>query len=503
MATRGSIALAALLAMAGAALASPFGEPHLPILSRTQDETDRAAAAAAPTSNFSTPEQFETHPAGAATSFKPVTRDAFSFPSADMVFDRELDFALGNGLFKKLWVTAPASTQSSDGLGPLYNARACQQCHFRDGRGHPPEGPDDPGVSMVMRLSVPKSLVDETHAFFANAPEPTYGVQLQDKSIAGVAAEGRVAITYETQPVIMGDGTVVELQKPIYALRDLAYGDLHPEAQISPRIAPQMIGLGLLEAVPEADILTYADPDDVDGDGISGRPNRVWSVEFDQWMLGRFGHKAGEPTIRAQSASAFVGDIGLSTPLTPSSWGDCTEAQIDCRAAPNGDSGDEQLEVSTEVLDLVTFYSRNLAVPARRDAEDPEVLRGKAVFYDIGCTSCHRPKFVTHRLADQPEQSFQLIWPYSDMLLHDMGPGLADDRPEWDATGREWRTAPLWGIGLTQTVSGHSRYLHDGRARSLTEAILWHGGEAEAIRETFRTLSPADRAALLKFLESL
>lgn len=482
-------------------IAAGWGEPHLAIVSRPDHDKARVAAVTDLTDDFTSPEEFETHPAGSATSFKPRSQDAFSFPSANMSFVRELDFAVGNGLFKKLWVTAPASTQSSDGLGPLFNARACQQCHIRDGRGHPPEDNADPGVSMVLRLSIPKA--GDIHQYLSNAPDPIYGGQLQDKSIAGIPAEGRVQITYETVSVTMGDGTVVPLRKPTYQVSEPAYGSVHPQLQISPRIAPQMIGLGLLEAIPESDILSLADPDDADGDGVSGRPNRVWSQEFGQWMLGRFGHKAGEATIASQSASAFLGDMGLSTPLTPDSWGDCTATQRACRTAPNGNSGDEGLEVSTQVLDLVTFYSRNLAVPARRNLDDPEVLKGKSLFYAAGCTSCHRPKFVTHRLNDQPEQSFQLIWPYSDLLLHDMGPGLADGRPEWNANGQEWRTAPLWGIGMTQTVSGHSNFLHDGRARSLLEAILWHGGEAEPARETVRTMSAEDRSALITYLESL
>jgi CxxC motif-containing protein (DUF1111 family) len=266
-----------------------------------------------------------------------------------------------------------------------------------------------------------------------------------------------------------------------------------------------MIGLGLLEAIPAADILALADPDDSDGDGISGRPNIVWSPEFDIPMLGRFGLKAGAATVREQSAGAFAGDMGLSNPLHPDPWGDCTAVQADCRIAPHGQEpgARDGLEVDASSLDLVTFYSRNLGVPARRKVDDPEVLRGKEIFYQSGCTGCHQPKFVTHRLGGQPEQSFQLIWPYSDMLLHDMGEGLADNRPEARATGREWRTAPLWGIGLTQAVSGHTRFLHDGRARSLLEAILWHGGEAEQAREAVIALPKPDRDALISFLESL
>ncbi len=209
--------------------------------------------------------------------------------------------------------------------------------------------------------------------------------------------------------------------------------------------------------------------------------------------------------MREQSAGAFAGDMGLSSVLHPDPWGDCTEVQTDCRTAPHGQEPGvrDGLEVDGESLDLVAFYSRNLGVPARRNVDDPQVLRGKQVFYDSGCASCHRPKFVTHRLVDQPEQSFQLIWPYTDMLLHDMGEGLADNRPESRATGREWRTAPLWGIGLTETVSGHTQFLHDGRAANLLEAILWHGGEAQASRDAVIALPKPDRDALIAFLESL
>ena len=272
---------------------------------------------------------------------------------------------------------------------------------------------------------------------------------------------------------------------------------------LSPRVAPAMIGLGLIEAIPAADILAQTDPDDRNRDGISGRANIVWSREFDQPMLGRFGLKAGSPTVNDQSAAAFHGDIGISTPLYPQPWGDCTETQTTCQTAPHGDGDARGQEVDVEGLGLVTFYSRNLAVPARRDVKDPTVLRGKQVFYETGCAGCHTPKFVTNRLVDQPEQSFQLIWPYSDLLLHDMGEGLADGRPEARATGREWRTPPLWGIGLTKQVSAQARFLHDGRARSLLEAILWHGGEASLQKERVIALSKADRVALIQFLESL
>ena len=458
---------------------------------------------------FTQPEAGEQLPGGSATHLKRINRDAFSHASANMAFERELDFKVGNGFFKRLWVTAPASTQSADGLGPLYNARSCQRCHLKDGRGHPPTGPDDNAVSMFLRVSIPPQNEDQRELLGShrinNVPDPVYGTQLQDFAIAGHRAEYRMGIRYEEIPVELADGTVVTLRKPSYTAEDLGYGPLHPQAQLSPRVAPQMIGLGLLEAIDEADILAWADPDDTDGDGISGRPNRVWSREFQRVMLGRFGHKAGSPSVNEQSQDAFAGDIGISVPLHPDGWGECTEAQAACREAPHGGSESQDgLEADAKVVDLVVFYSRNLAVPMRRDHDSPEVLAGKRLFHQIGCASCHRPSYRTR--ADEsvaPEQRDQLIWPYTDMLLHDMGEGLADNRPEGVANGREWRTAPLWGIGLTPVVNGHHLYLHDGRARGLLEAILWHGGEAQAQRDAVIALDAADRERLLRFVESL
>jgi CxxC motif-containing protein (DUF1111 family) len=493
-----ALALAPAIAVAGA-------DPDLAVVPRTAEEAARVAAVTAPPTDFTAPEAFEARPGGAATTPRPVDANAFSHASANISFERELDFKVGNGLFRKLWVTAPASTVSSDGLGPLYNARACQSCHLKDGRAHPPTGPDDPAVGMVLRLSVPaepgeiRPEIAAIQDYLGTLPEPTYGGQLQSFGVLGHPAEGRMAIAYEEVPVTLGDGAIVTLRRPSYAVADLAYGPAAADLQVSPRVAPQMIGLGLIEAVPEADILAGADPDDADGDGISGRPNIVWSEALARPMLGRFGHKAGQPSIREQVASALSGDIGISTTVLPDGWGECSEGQADCRAAPDGGAP----EADDLVLDLVTFYSRNLAVPARRGLDDPEVLEGKRVFHETGCAACHTPKFVTDRLIDRPEQSFQLIWPYTDLLLHDMGEGLADDRPEARATGREWRTAPLWGIGLTETVTGRASFLHDGRARTLLEAVLWHGGEAQAARDRVVALPPAERAALVRFLESL
>jgi CxxC motif-containing protein (DUF1111 family) len=468
----------------------------------------QADSITAPTTDFSVPERYEKYPGGATTHIKKLNKDAFSHASANMSFERESDFQVGNGFFKRLWVSAPASTQAADGLGPLYNARSCQRCHLKDGRGHPPAGPEDNAVSMFLRLSIPPQTAGDERKLREHRvnviPEPTYGTQLQDFAIQGHAAEGRMQIEYEEVPVKFKDGSVVNLRKPTYTVTDLGYGPMHPDVMLSPRVAPQMIGLGLLEAIDEQDILSQADPDDRDGNGISGRPNRVWSAEHRKVKLGRYGWKAGAPSVDEQSQGAFAGDIGISVPFHTSGAGECTERQEDCRKAPDGNSPQyDNLEASREMTDLVAFYSRNLAVPARRDHAAPEVLAGKKLFYEIGCIQCHTPKYVTRVDTIGEEQSRQLIWPYTDLLLHDMGEGLADNRPEGEADGREWRTAPLWGIGLTPVVNGHSYYLHDGRARNLLEAILWHGGEAQAQRDAVNRLSKTERDQLIRFVESL
>lgn len=504
---KNSVRLLAVAAIAATpSLAQELGDPHLNTLPRTEEERTRIEAVIATPKDFSAAQRFEHLSAGAATVRVRNDANAFSQPSANITFEQELDFKVGNGLFKKIWVSSPSSTLASDGLGPLYNARSCQRCHIKDGRGHTPNGPDDTAVSMFLRVSVP-GLPEDAPAgiadYIATRPDPNYGGQMQDFALAGHPAEYRLDITYQEVPVALSEGETVSLRRPTYEAADLGYGPLHPQAMLSPRVAPPMIGLGLLESIPVEDLLANADPDDLDGDGISGRANIVWSEEFDQPMMGRFGHKAGMPTVMEQSAAAFSGDIGISTPLFPAPQGDCTPAQTNCIAAPHGDTDIRGAEIDAVGMDLVAFYSRNLGVPARRDVDDPQVLRGKEVFHTVGCASCHTPAHVTHRMPDRPEHSFQLIWPYTDLLLHDMGEGLADNRPEARATGREWRTPPLWGIGLTERVSGHTQFLHDGRARSLIEAILWHGGEAQAARDAVVSMPKADRDALIRFLESL
>ncbi|MCV2868926.1 c-type cytochrome [Defluviimonas sp. WL0002] len=500
-----ALAIACLAGLPGGAQTVDLRDLQLPLLPRTADEAARIRAVTAPTGDFTAPERFEAKPAGAATVRARSTADAFSDPSANIGLEGRMTFNLGNGLFTKPWVSAPSSTASSDGLGPLFNARACQLCHLKDGRGLPPASADEDAVALFLRLSVPSDTSSETGLipdWIATSPDPIYGGQLQNFSLAGIPAEGRMQVETTEVPLTFPDGATITMHLPSYSLADPGYGAPAPGLMVSPRVAQQMIGLGLLEAIPAAEILAHADPDDADGDGISGRANIVMSRRHHAPMLGRFGHKAGMPTIEEQSAAAFSGDMGLSTPLHPSGHGDCTARQAACVLAETGADTDG-LEVSAENLDLVTFYARNLGVPERRDVDDQQVLRGKAIFYAAGCADCHVPKYVTGRMKDAPAQSFQLIWPYSDLLLHDMGEGLADHRPEGRATGTEWRTAPLWGIGLTAQVSGRESYLHDGRATSLIEAVMWHGGEAQPARDRVYTLSQEDRDALIRFLGSL
>ena len=435
---------------------------------------------------------------GGDTTVSAAHQQAFSLPAANMPMAERLNFSVGNSFFRNPWVTAPASTTARDGLGPLFNTNGCQNCHIRDGRGHPPEFDGDNAVSMLVRLSVPAESEEDkaTLKRLGVIPEPRYGDQLQDFAIPGTKPEGKVAIHYDTLNRRLADGTEVELRQPTVEITELNYGPLADDVRLSARIAPPMIGLGLLAAIPEQTLRSYADPEDKDADGISGRLNRVWSAELQKTVIGRFGWKAGQPSLRQQNAAAFHGDMGLTTSL----FSDipCGPTQTTCRAAPDGG----EPEVSDNILDKVTFYTANLAVPARRNADDSNVKAGQRLFRHAGCQSCHIEKVSTGS-SPHPWLREQVISPYTDLLLHDMGEGLADHRSEFLASGREWRTPPLWGIGLTDTVSGNAYYLHDGRARTLLEAILWHGGEAEQSRIKVEAMTQKERDTLVAFLKSL
>ncbi|WP_223509083.1 MULTISPECIES: di-heme oxidoredictase family protein [unclassified Pseudomonas] len=450
---------------------------------------------------FTRAEPGEARSGGSATVRK-TDQNAFSMPSANLPPSRRVDFSVGNSFFRSPWVIAPSTTTARDGLGPLFNTNACQGCHIKDGRGHPPTPDDVNAVSMLVRLSIPDApAYAKVIEQLGVVPEPVYGGQFQDMSVPGVAPEGKVRVDYTPVPVRFKDGTEVELRKPSLNITQLGYGPMHPDTRFSARVAPPMIGLGLLEAIPEEAILANAEAQAKANKGISGRPNRVWDDALQKTVLGRFGWKAGQPNLNQQNVHAFSGDMGLTTSLRP--LDDCTDAQTACKQAPSGNGPDGEPEVSDNILRLVLFYSRNLAVPARSDVNAPEVLAGKTLFYQAGCQSCHTPKYTTVANAAEPELANQVIRPYSDLLLHDMGDGLADNRSEFQASGREWRTPPLWGIGLTQAVSGHTQFLHDGRARNLLEAVLWHGGEATAAQQQVLSFNAEQRAALLAFLNSL
>ncbi|ELL0586506.1 TPA: c-type cytochrome [Vibrio vulnificus] len=436
---------------------------------------------------------------GGDTSVKKEGPNAFSLPAANLPMSKRLDFSVGNSFFRNPWVSAPASTDARDGLGPLFNTNGCQNCHIKDGRGHPPEKGDSHAVSMLVRLSIPALTAEQKKAVITSGviPEPTYGGQLQDFALQDQKPEGQISIRYSDVPVTFSDGTTVVLRKPTVEIRDLAYGEMHPQTLLSARVAPPMIGLGLLESIAEETLLQWADEDDLNQDGISGKLNKVWDVQTQSLAIGRFGWKAGQPTLMQQNAAAFNGDLGLTSHLFPQE--NCTDRQDLCRKLPNGGSP----EVSDNILDFVEFYSQHLAVPIRRNVNDPQVKLGETLFVQSGCESCHKQTVKTAKREALPALSEQSIHPYTDLLLHDMGPGLADNRPEYLANGQEWRTPPLWGIGYTQEVNDHTYFLHDGRARNLMEAVLWHGGEAEATKQNVLKMSAKERDALIAFLNSL
>ncbi|MDE0012937.1 MAG: c-type cytochrome [Candidatus Poribacteria bacterium] len=425
---------------------------------------------------------------GGETTVFDASSHAFSTPAPNLspaAFEKHLE---GDVEFEANFVTAPAEV--NPGLGPIYNNISCINCHARDGRGRPPRI-DEKFVSMLFRLSLPKSA--DAMDGQPPIPVPGFGTQLNNRAIFGTPPEGKIKIDYTEQTLTTADGTRVHLRYPNYTLTE-TYQSLPENVEVSPRVAPAVFGLGLLEAIPEETILAYADENDVDGNGISGKPNYVWDVVNQRYALGRFGWKANQPTLIQQVAAAYHDDMGITTSLF----------SIENSAGqPQLTGHSEAPEVSDKILDVVTFYVQTLAVPARRNMDDPQVKHGEQLFAKAQCASCHVPTLRTGVLTGVPSVSNQTIHPYTDMLLHDMGPELADNRPDFHASGREWRTPPLWGIGLVRRVNGHTNFLHDGRARDLMEAILWHGGEAEASRQAVEQMSKSERDALIAFLESL
>jgi len=428
--------------------------------------------------------------------------NAFSVPVALLDKEQAGQFIKGKEQFNEAWVVAP-EPGGVWGLGPTFNEDRCAHCHVNNGRAKAPENGEEAVRGLLVRLSIPGQTKEG-----APNPHPAYGDQLQNRGIPGrVPAEGQAVVTYEAREVSLADGEKVVLRVPKIQFMTLQFGELGKDIMISPRIAPAMVGLGLLEAVPEDAILANAR--EQEKFGISGNPNYVWDYENSKTVLGRFGWKANQPNLRQQTAAAFFGDIGATTHFFPEE--NCPSVQVQCLDLPSaskcggqgGCTGNYRPEVVPSRLTNITLYLQALAVPARRNVDDAEVQRGEGLFAQAKCGVCHMPQLKTGSKAAIAAASNLLIHPYTDLLLHDMGEELADGRPDFQASGRQWRTPPLWGIGLIRTVSGHENLLHDGRARDVVEAILWHGGDAEKSREAFRTMPKADRAALVKFVESL
>ncbi|KRB84028.1 thiol oxidoreductase [Noviherbaspirillum sp. Root189] len=441
---------------------------------------------------------------GGATTVHADGRNAFSFPAANLDDDERTRFVIGNSFFRRNWVQAPASTTARDGLGPHFIARSCGGCHVQDGRAAPPafrKGlSDEQPVGLLLRLSVPGK-----GDFGAPKPEPTYGDQFANLAVQGVKPEGQIVMHWKAIHGRFADGSTYTLQKPLYGFRKLAYGPMAKDVMVSPRIAPQLIGVGLLEAIPEQEILHNAATQAASLGAIKGVPNRVYDAFAEREMIGRFGWKANAATLAHQTASAFLGDIGITSTRF---WREaCTEKQKDCLAARSGSHPDTKGEIDDETLANVIFYQANLAPPARRLKDEGRIEQGRQLFMQAQCAVCHRPSYTTAEgpfpnLTSKALQG-QKIWPYTDLLLHDMGDDLADGRPDFSASGKQWRTSPLWGIGLLKDVNGHTRLLHDGRADGVLEAILWHGGEAEASKQQVLKMNQAERSALVKFVESL
>lgn len=456
---------------------------------------------------------------GGDTGISITSAESYSKPSSNLTASRKGSFFIGNAFFKQPWVVAPASTDSRDGLGALFNVAACQSCHIKDGRGHAPMTADDDADSLLLRLSMPATTDEQRQqlqdSLIEKVVHPMYGGQLQDRGIQGVPAEARIAVQWTDKPVTFADGHVETLRAPTFNLTNPGYGAFDEAMMVSPRVALPMIGLGLLEQIPDDDIKKQAN--DNSNSDISGKFNWVMDPQTGKRALGRFGWKAGQTKLITQNQSAFNEDMGLTSNIRPHE--SCMPTQTACLNATTGadeqGNGKPPVEVNDDVAKFVEFYTRNLAVPHRRNADDKLVLAGKKRFYDMGCQSCHTPRYQLPKTDDDHlEQHGQVIYPYTDLLLHDMGDALADRtiagklppkdaQVEFLANSYEWRTPALWGVGLAQTVDPQATFLHDGRARTLMEAVLWHGGEAEKQQQQVLKLDKQGRAELNAFLKSL
>ncbi len=461
---------------------------------------------------------YETQIAGDATTYSEgLSAMAFQKPASNLSEEQVNRHVRGDSLFSRNF----SSEESNDlkGLGPVYNNSSCNACHARDGRGALPIIPRGQewvqlgqNESIFLKISIEDGQSREksvANNFGEPIPVPGFGTQLFHLGLFSVRSDfpgvgqAKVWMSYEYTQFIFPDGEILKLRKPIFKITD-AYNQRIYERDVktSPRMGPPMIGLGLLEAIPEQDILALAQRD-LSAHGISGKPNYVFDIQKkmagDVWpvSLGRFGLKASTPSVYHQSMGAFVNDMGVTTEAFPleNIFGTELFHLLGLDSSP-------RLEVPTQIAEDIIFYSLTLGVPNRRNVTDSQVVRGAQIFDEIGCALCHQPSFVTGP-SQVSALSNQKIYPFTDLLLHDMGEGLADDRNDFDANGREWRTRPLWGIGHTQTINPRAGFLHDGRAKTLTEAVVWHGGESEQAKQKFVHLSKSDRDSLILFLNSL
>ena len=433
---------------------------------------------------------------------------SFMSPATNLSADEITLFYSGRALAHQPWVKAPSSTTARDGLGPIYNARTCLACHINGGRGLMPIESSSRLVQGIVRLSVPGSDVIK-----GVIPDAHYGDQLQTQSIAlahqlgltqfnaeDVRPEANVYIDWSTQTFTYDDGQTIELRKPKLRFENLAYGKLGDDIQLSLRNAPAIIGGGLLEQIPEQAIIQNV-TEQSRHKVISGRLNKAWNPATNQSEIGRFGWKANKPNLLVQTAAAFHGDMGISNPLFPNQ--PCMSTQINCLQAVNGNDK-EGVEINEKLLQQVTFFVQHIGVPSAAKPKNKRRYQlGKKLFAKLDCVVCHTPSYTTKKSSQFPALSEQKIWPYTDLLLHDMGEALADGRTDFLANGREWKTPPLWGIGLSKQVNGSQLLLHDGRARSVEEAIIWHSGEAQSSKLKFTRLSQSQRQALIYFVESL
>lgn len=430
-------------------------------------------------------EEFDERLSGGTQTIFSEGGSAFSTAFPSLSGTRMAEHEFGDTHFESTFIAAPAPL--FQGLGTIYNSNACVNCHIGDGRGKPILN-NEALTSMLFRVSV-----TGTGAHGSPLGAPGFGGQLQDKAVFGQLPEAGVTVLWDEHTVYFNDHDSVILRKPTWNFIN-TYLPIPAGWMYSARMAPPVHGLGLLEQIDEHSLLAFADVNDANGDGISGKPNYVWDEKRQQMMIGRFGWKCEAPTLDQQVAGAYNEDMGVTSYILrrESSYG---QLQFD--------GSDDEPEVADSVINAVIFYVRTLAVPARRKVNDPVIKRGKEIFMAANCNGCHKQTIYTKTDVSFPEASNQRIHPYTDLLLHDMGPELSDNRPAFDATGNEWRTPPLWGIGLTQLVNGHSFFLHDGRARNLMEAVMWHGGEATSSVNYIKGLNRTDRNALMEFLKSL